>query len=133
LKNAGGSNLKRFKFYSLYAWLGSLIMTILMILASTVLNKSHPFFLDIGTYNCFVDEVISDKGKNYKINHLHKSNSFKIAAKLAFYYGPLLVLLLPNIIFFIVTFLKIMQTQNMLNDALRIGSSNAERHRNKRK
>jgi hypothetical protein len=64
LKTAGGSNLKRFKFYSLYAWLGSLIMTILMILASTILNESHPAFLDIGTYNCFVDDHgIKDSGK----------------------------------------------------------------------
>jgi hypothetical protein len=64
LKTAGSSNFKRFKFYSLYAWLGSLIMTILMILASTVLHESHPVFLDIGKYNCFVDDSgIKDNGK----------------------------------------------------------------------
>jgi len=56
LKTAGGSNLKRFKFYSLYAWLGSLIMTISILLATLELDKSHPLFLNIGKDKCSVDE-----------------------------------------------------------------------------
>jgi hypothetical protein len=49
--------MKRFKFYSLYAWLGSSTMTISAILATLVLDKSHPLFLDIGEDRCAVDDT----------------------------------------------------------------------------
>jgi hypothetical protein len=56
LKTRSASNWKRFRFYSLYAWLGSLMMTISILLATLELDKSHPLFLDIGKDKCSVDE-----------------------------------------------------------------------------
>lgn len=57
LKTRSATNMKRFKFYSLYAWLVSSIMTSSIVLANLVLDESHPLFLDIGKDKCSVDDV----------------------------------------------------------------------------
>lgn len=54
MKTASATNMKRFKFYSIYAWLGSSIMTISTLVASFGLNESHPLFVNIGKNKCFI-------------------------------------------------------------------------------
>lgn len=78
LKSTGTANLKRFKFYSLYAWLGSLVMTILLILASFVLDETHPLFSDIGREKCFADNGgLKPGSRNYKPSFKHNLITLK--------------------------------------------------------